>query len=77
MAWPRRYERRELELPEGASVTAALEQVPDLAAGAAGYAVFGVRVAASGVLRDGDRLELLRGLEADPKEARRRRAAAR
>jgi putative ubiquitin-RnfH superfamily antitoxin RatB of RatAB toxin-antitoxin module len=34
-------------------------------------------VATDAVLRDGDRLELLRPLQADPKDARRRRAAVR
>ena len=42
-----------------------------------GYAVYGKRVAADAPLRDGDRLELLRPLRMDPKEARRRRAAGR
>ncbi|MGY0612408.1 MULTISPECIES: RnfH family protein [unclassified Luteimonas] len=39
------------------------------------YAVYGVRVAGSAALHDGDRVELLRPLLVDPKEARRRRAA--
>jgi putative ubiquitin-RnfH superfamily antitoxin RatB of RatAB toxin-antitoxin module len=38
--------------------------------------VFGVRATGETVLRDGDRLELLRPLLADPKDARRRRAEA-
>lgn len=42
-----------------------------------GYAVYGRRVAADAPLQDGDRLELLRPLQMDPKEARRRRAARR
>ena len=37
-------------------------------------AVFGVRAESDAVLRDGDRVELLRPLQADPKDARRRRA---
>jgi putative ubiquitin-RnfH superfamily antitoxin RatB of RatAB toxin-antitoxin module len=41
------------------------------------HAVFGVRVDANAPLHDGDRLELLRPLLADPKDARRQRAAAR
>ena len=40
----------------------------------AGMAVFGRRVTEAAVLQDGDRLELLRVLAIDPKEARRRRA---
>lgn len=43
--------------------------------GITGYAVYGERVAADAPLCDGDRLELLRPLQMDPKEARRRRAA--
>ena len=39
-----------------------------------GYAVFGVRATRETELREGDRLELLRPLVADPKDARRRRA---
>ncbi|MGO4781918.1 RnfH family protein, partial [Lysobacter sp. 2RAB21] len=42
-----------------------------------GYAVFGVKAAADTRLRDGDRVELLRALQIDPKDARRRRAADR
>jgi putative ubiquitin-RnfH superfamily antitoxin RatB of RatAB toxin-antitoxin module len=74
-AWPRRFEAVALQLDEGACVADALR-----AAGLAddpettGYAVFGVRVAVDTRLRDGDRLELLRPLQADPKESRRRRA---
>lgn len=73
-AWPRRAERIELELPAGATVAEAV-----IAAGwsddpeAVAYAVFGQRVAGDALLRDGDRIELLRPLLADPKEARRQR----
>lgn len=77
-AWPRRFERVEIELEEGACVADALQ-----AAGwtdvdePADCAVFGEVASAATVLRDGDRVELLRPLLADPKEARRRRAAGR
>ncbi len=76
-AWPRRFEAVTLELPEGATVAdalsrAGLESDPETVA----HAVFGVRVTRDTVLRDGDRLELLRPLQADPKDARRRRADA-
>ena len=73
-AWPRRFEHAGVELPEGATVRDAV-----MAAGwgtdpeAVAYAVFGVRVEADALLRDGDRVELLRPLLADPKEARRQR----
>jgi putative ubiquitin-RnfH superfamily antitoxin RatB of RatAB toxin-antitoxin module len=73
-AWPRRFEHAEVELPEGATVRDAV-----MAAGwgadpeAVAYAVFGLRVDGDALLRDGDRVELLRPLLADPKEARRQR----
>ena len=38
------------------------------------YAIFGQRVRSETPLADGDRVEILRPLVADPKEARRRRA---
>jgi uncharacterized protein len=44
---------------------------------ALGYAIFGERASAATPLRAGDRVELLRPLVADPKEARRQRASAR
>ena len=74
-AWPRRFERIELDLPAGSCVADGLSAAgwgndPDTVA----YAVFGVRVDRQTVLREGDRVELLRPLQADPKEARRRRA---
>lgn len=75
LAWPHRGLERELLLDEGATVAdaqrlAALGFDDEIA----GHAVFGVAVAPSTLLRDGDRLELLRPLQLDPKEARRRRA---
>ena len=77
-AWPRRFERILLELDEGACVADALRVAGwGDAAGPATFAVFGVVVSAATVLHDGDRVELLRPLLADPKEARRRRAADR
>jgi len=77
-AWPQRFERIELDLPDGAHVRDALaaarwDDDPQVVA----YAIFGVRVALDSPLRDGDRLELLRPLQADPKDARRRRAQMR
>lgn len=74
-AWPRRFERTEVELPAGSCVADALS--------ASGWAddpvvvacaVFGVCVEPRAALRDGDRIELLRPLQVNPKEARRRRA---
>ena len=72
--------RIEVDVEEGASVSSAIEasaiatrlslDLSDLA-----YAVFGRRAAADTALAEGDRVELLRPLSVDPKEARRRRAA--
>lgn len=77
-AWPRRFERHELELAAGSSVADALSAAgmtedPETVA----YAVYGVRVDLQTLLQEGDRIELLRPLQADPKDARRRRADTR
>lgn len=81
-AWPRRHAQVALTLPAGATVADALT-----AAGRAdpgwqaqewvGVAIHGEKVEATHPLRDGDRLELLRPLLLDPKEARRRRVKPR
>lgn len=75
-AWPDRWQQQVLQLDEGASVADALA-----AAGVAlpegpfvAVAVNGVVARPAQPLHDGDRLELLRPLLADPKENRRRRA---
>lgn len=75
LAWPRTAHCRTLVLPDGATVAAALAAFGPIDAEIAGYAVFGIRATEDTVLRDGDRLELLRALTLDPKDARRRRAA--
>jgi len=71
---PAAIERVMLELPAGARVADAVRlsglDAPELA----GTAVHGERVTPEHVLHDGDRLELLRALVIDPKQARRRRA---
>lgn len=77
-AWPQRFECIELELPLGSRVADALAAAgwsddPETVA----YAVYGVRVDEQALLNDGDRVELLRPLQADPMDARRRRAQAR
>ncbi|QNP40758.1 RnfH family protein [Lysobacter solisilvae (ex Woo and Kim 2020)] len=77
-AWPRRFERINLELPADASVRAAVAMAgwgddPEVV----GYAVFGQRIDADAALHDGDRVELLRPLQADPKDARRQRVEER
>ena len=81
-AWPRRFESVVLALPDAATVgdaltasglgnTAGDSGIPD---SVVECAVFGVRVGQHQGLQDGDRLELLRPLLMDPKEARRKRA---
>lgn len=76
-AWPNRHASCALELPEGTRTFDACA-ASGLAEGyaLAGMAIFGRRVGNDAVLRDGDRLELLRALTIDPKQARRRRAEA-
>ena len=64
----------ELKLPAGATVRDALNACGMTASGAVG--VFGKVVGVQTRLNDGDRVEIYRLLTADPKEQRRRRAAA-
>lgn len=78
LAWPDRADARPLQLADGATVADAI------AAAAIGgsencpaVAVHGLLAKASQVLNDGDRVELLRPLVADPKDNRRKRARAR
>ena len=76
MAWPRRHEALVVELPDNATLAQAVEKA-GLAGGeeVTGYAIFGVNAEATTPLREGDRIELLRALQIDPKDARRRRAS--
>ena len=64
----------ELELPEGATVHVAVAASRFASTPVAGTAIFGMAVTGDRVLEDGDRIELLRELLVDPKDARRRRA---
>ncbi len=81
-AWLRRFESVELVLPDAATVGDALiasgltnaTSHPGMPDSGVECAVFGVRLDLHEALQDGDRLELLRPLLIDPKEARRRRA---
>lgn len=77
LAWPERVLDRTLELAEGATVAEAIAAAA-LEGGRAcpAVAVHGVMARADQVLQDGDRVELLRPLLADPKDNRRRRAKA-
>lgn len=74
-AWPHRVESVMLDVPEGSTVADALAAsgFDDLAP-TQPTAVHGVMADAGVVLREGDRVEVLRPLLLDPKEARRRRA---
>ena len=74
-AWPQRHEAKTIELADGANVGDALAAVNwGLDAEFVGLAVFGQAATEATTLHDGDRVELLRPLLADPKENRRRRA---
>jgi uncharacterized protein len=73
-AWPRRHASVMVELPAGATVADAVSASGMDDGGHVAVAVFGEKVDAAPVLREGDRVELLRPLTMDPKEARRRRA---
>jgi putative ubiquitin-RnfH superfamily antitoxin RatB of RatAB toxin-antitoxin module len=72
--------RRTVELPEGASVGLAIERSgvlaahPEIDLARDGAGMFGRRVPITQVLRPGDRVEILRPLQADPGSARRKRA---
>ncbi len=74
-AWPSRCEATTVELADDSTVADAL-----VASGWTmdhehiGLAVFGVTAKKATPLHDGDRVELLRGLQLDPKQARRLRA---
>lgn len=75
--WPERVQNQTLTLADGATVADALA-ASTLARDfpLAGMAIFGKRVTETTVLHEGDRLELLRALLADPKQSRRKRAEA-
>lgn len=74
-AWPHRFEAKTLELGDGASVGDALAHAGwAIDAEFVGVAVFGQPATSLTVLQDGDRVELLRPLQLDPKQARRLRA---
>ena len=74
-AWPGRFESLEVEVPIGATVSDAVKAAAmDSDPACTGVAIYGERADPDTALRDGDRVELLRPLQADPKDARRRRA---
>lgn len=74
-AWPSRSETQRVELADNACVSDALTASGwTLDAQFIGLGVFGLAATPATCLRDGDRVELLRGLQIDPKQARRLRA---
>ena len=72
-ALPGRQQAVTLELEQGASAFDAV-RASGIGAPYAGLAIYGRKIAPATKLRDGDRVELLRPLAADPNEARRKRA---
>jgi putative ubiquitin-RnfH superfamily antitoxin RatB of RatAB toxin-antitoxin module len=80
LAMPERQELLALDIASGSTVAEAIEQSAlidrfdgvelDLSM----VGIFGHKVSAEQVLRDGDRVEIYRPLIADPKEVRRQRA---
>lgn len=77
LALPRAHHAVTVELAGGATLAEAVAASGLPLDGIDGYAVFGVRTDPGAPLRDGDRVELLRPLQMDPKDARRRRAERR
>jgi uncharacterized protein len=71
---------RRIDLPEGSSVADAVrasrlaDDFPEIDPARGDFGVYGRRVTPGTILRDGDRVEILRPLAADPKDIRRRRA---
>ena len=77
LAWPDRVASRQLQLPDAATVADAITAAAlDGSAQCPAVAVHGLLARLTQPLRDGDRVELLRPLLADPKDNRRRRARA-
>jgi putative ubiquitin-RnfH superfamily antitoxin RatB of RatAB toxin-antitoxin module len=76
-ALPRREASARLRLPEGSVVRDALRLSGLLPLAHGKVGIFGKVVDFGAPLADGDRIEVYRPLAADPKEARRRRAARR
>jgi putative ubiquitin-RnfH superfamily antitoxin RatB of RatAB toxin-antitoxin module len=79
---PRQVREWTLELPDGATVLQALEaagvarEFPLLELDAAAVGVWGRRVDRGALLHEGDRVEIYRPLQVDPKVARRERFRA-
>ena len=80
-ALPHRQAVQELQLPDSATVADAvagsglLQKFPEIGERPLACAIYGRAVADSHILRADDRVEILRPLQVDPKESRRRAAA--
>jgi putative ubiquitin-RnfH superfamily antitoxin RatB of RatAB toxin-antitoxin module len=81
LALPERAWSVQLSLTDGATVAEALEEalprLPQLPEAEWSYGIHGRLVTPATLLRNGDRIEFLRPLLADPMDQRRRRAAQR
>jgi len=79
---PRQVHEEVVQLSDGLSADQALEitgwlqRYPEIKERSLTLAIWGRKVAGAHVLRDGDRLEVCRGLRVDPKVARRERFVA-
>ena len=79
-AMPDRQVLRSIDMPEGASVADVIEagnlarEFPDLGLDELQAGIWGRPVDREQVVRDGDRVEIYRPLEMDPREARRLKA---
>jgi putative ubiquitin-RnfH superfamily antitoxin RatB of RatAB toxin-antitoxin module len=76
---PREVVEAALEMPQGCTLSQALDQAgwlqrfPEIQAGSLTLGVWGRKAGWDRVLREGDRVEVVRGLRVDPKVARRER----
>ena len=83
VALPDRQEVIEVELPAGATVAGALaaarltQRFPGMDASSVSVGIWSKPCGLDAPLREGDRVELYRALEADPREMRRARARLR
>lgn len=81
-ATPERQVLLKVAVPEGCTLGEAIErsgildEVPGIEVDPGRVGIFGRKMALDTALREGDRVEIYRPLIADPKESRRRRAAA-
>lgn len=76
---PREVVEQSLDLPEGSTLGDALrsagwlQRFPEIQGESLAFGIWGRKAGWDRVLRDGDRVEVVRGLRVDPKVARRER----